>query len=321
MNANYVTEQNKLSTSGAWIWLLEILTPTGYDDLYYTNNNAIDPGDGYSTTTWPTVGGHRYWTLPFSMDDVSISTSGKFPEYRLHLNSVVLGSKLREYVQATGGLVGSIVRLMVVHSAHLSLTTPAVDEYAEILDCEVTAGSVIFTVGIPSLLGRRFPRDRYVPSFCRHRFVGALCRYVKPAYAPFTTSLPVSFLEPKDGEVVNSIYFTAGVNIIAELFRNAPGEPQGVNRALTRDTGFTVRGSIYNDGYFIADNNYPVHPNYVYVKMDGSGGRALTVETIATGVTIQLGYDACDHTLVGCRRHDNSQNYGGSPGIVGGVYG
>lgn len=201
MNQTYINESTKVSTSGAWLWLMEIAT-AGTVILRYANNNEA--------IVW---GGNTYLPISFSMDDVSMSTSGKFPEYRLQIGSVALSGTLRTQIQTTGGLVGSTVRLMVVHSAYLSLTTPAIDEMAEILNCEVTAEAVVFTVGIPSLLSRRFPRDRYVPGFCRHKFKGALCRYS------------------------------------------------------------------------------------------------------------QSGYDDCDHTLNNCIDRGNSQNFGGSPGIVGGVYG
>ena len=203
LNSAYVGEQGKISAAGAWIWLIAI-SKSGYSTMRYANNNE--------DVSWPETT-DIYSAISFAMDDVTASLQGKFPEYRLSIGEVELDSVLRIAVKASGGLVGGTVRLIVVHSDHLTLTTPAIDEYATILSCEVTADAVVFTLGIPNLLSRRFPRDRYVPGICRHKFAGALCGYA---------------------------------------------------------------ASKYTD---------------------------------------------CDHTLGACKLRNNTQNYGGSPGVAGGVYG
>jgi len=203
MNQAYTDEANLISSSGAWLWLIEIAL-SGYSTLRYANNNI--------SVVWPTVGGETYSRISLSMDDVAVSTDGSFPEYTLALGEVDVNGALRTRIRETNGLVGATLRLMVVHSAHLDLTTPAVDELAEVLRCDVTADAVALHIGIPSLLNQRFPRDRYVPGYCRHKFKGALCQY--------------------------------------------------------------------------------------------TGDMA-----------------ACNHSLEECRERNNSQNFGGSPGIVGGVYG
>ncbi|MCW4050354.1 MAG: hypothetical protein NWE89_11535 [Candidatus Bathyarchaeota archaeon] len=205
LEGDYKDEQNKLAAPGAWIWLLEITT-TGYSaPLRFTNNN--------SSLTWPTGSESVYTAIPLTMEDIEANLEGKFPECRLQIGELVLNSTLRTRVRATNGLIGSIIRMLVVHSSHLALTEAAIDESAEVLSCEVSTDVVTFVLGIPSLLNRRFPRDKYVPGFCRHKFTGALCQYV---------------------------------------------------------------AAIYTD---------------------------------------------CDHTLADCKLRNNTRNYGGSPGIVGGMYG
>lgn len=315
MNTAYITESNKIASPYAWIWLLEITT-TGYGTpLRLTNNN--------DDVTWPVAGGNTYSKMPLTVDDIQVSTSGEFPEYKLIIGDVDLSGSLRTRIGAAGGLVGSVVRFMVVHSNHLDLTTPAIDEYADILSCELTAQAVVFTIGIPNLLSRRFPRDRYVPGFCRHRFEGALCQYEQPDYSVVSNNVvfssPDSYAE---GHPVDQITAN-GVNLVTSVFSEALplGVAQGANWALSKDTGFTISGSISNDGFFLADNWYAVRPTYVYVKKEAESGRAFTPETVLTGVTIRLGYNACDHTLNACKFRDNMQNYGGSPGITGGIYG
>jgi len=319
LSPEYTEEQNKIASSGAWIWLLGIYTVGQTPDtLRFTNNNA--------DIVFPTVGGNTYLKMPFSMDDIIESTSGKFPEYTLQIGDVDLASTLRTRIKATSGLVGSSVRLMVVHSDHLTLATPAIDEIAEILSCEVTASAVLLSIGFPSMLSRRFPRDRYVPSFCRHKFGGALCRYVQPAYSRTTNN--ISFEagdEEGDKDIRYSIIRISSGRLIEDVFSGAPG---AYDRSytpsryrLTNNTGFLVSGSLYNDGWFLANSYHLVNQLWVKVFMEADGARPFVAEPAGKLITIQLGYDGCDHTLEACALRDNTQNYGGSPGIAGGMYG
>jgi len=477
MDAALVLEQNKIASSGAWIWLLEIAIAGTDTVLRYTNDNAVGGTPSQLYTTW---NGHNYWSMPFTMDDVVVSTDGKFPEYRLQIGEVDLDGAIRGWVGTNAGLVGSTVRLMVVHSAHLDLTTPAVDELAEILNCEVTAGAVVFILGIPSLLSRRFPRDKYVPGYCRHKFGGALCRYVQPTHQRKTSN--ISFIPgvvTGDPDIeYNTIYSSDG-GLITDLFSHAPGSMVSPNSlvlnggfedgvvggtkfgwdstgypnywealksssvfwsstvskygnyscfyhnssnsdaikqtinltpgvtytfsfwaviaiqdpkatfkmfviigghrygiyvhddvigwarytrtltvpadsdgvtdivfagrssvyvdgvcavvgstggdftgyGLSKDTGFTVSGSVSNDGFFLANMYHAVNELYVRVFMEDAGVKPFVAESAGAPITIRLGYDQCNHTLGACKLRNNTQNYGGSPGITGGMYG
>ena len=474
MNSDYITEQNKLTSAGAWIWLLEISVPGPYSTMRYTNNNAYGDDTSHFSTTWPTVGGEKYWTVPFSLDDMSASISGEFPEYQLRIEEVGLSSYLRTTVKASGGMVGGSVRIMIVHSDHLTLTSAAIDEVATILSCEVTAQAVTFTLGIPSLLSRRFPRDRYTPSFCRHKFEGALCGYTQPDYS--LTSSQVAFTAGGDSDTVwvgdggllalfdrlpgfrdcpdnllsnggfesgtyvaktgwhpsgyaddwtiwgaagdaerrwstdkakyntHSYYHIsarseAGVSQVVSVpagsksqftmscwvyVVSTAGEGAGgirvqiehvngyyntyasgvgwqkltltfahFNRSvvvrlggigyayfdgmctvdgavagdftelnLVGDAGFTVSGSAHNDGFLIANRLHPINDKYMWVRSQRNDwDTPFTAEGTGSAVTLQLGYTGCDHTLKACRLRNNSQNFGGSPGIAGGVYG
>jgi len=458
LDSRYITEQNKIASSGAWIWLLEIIT-TGQTTLRFANNN--------SNVRWPTgVNEELYYATSFSMDDLSVSTSGKFPEYRLQISEVDLSSNLRGQIKETGGLTGSTVRLMVVHSDHLNLTTPAIDELVEILNCELVANAVVFTIGIPSLLSKRFPRDRYVPSFCRHKFTGALCGYVVASDIYTLTSSQISFTKGDDyntvwvndgglldlfslqrgrlycpGNLLHNgdfeYYDLSGWDIdgnawVAERSserskfgsysykhrqeagsQSSRGISQGFTvekgkyyslsgwvwcseeyfwtdayiyssigprevripqkdqwvrfvienmgpasyigariylggdsgytffdgiclvegatagdytasdpAGLNTDVGFIVSGSKYNDGFFRANRFYGVDDKYVRVFTGSEPGmQEMVTESAGNEITLTVGYENCDHTLGACKLRNNSQNYGGSPGIAGGVYG
>ena len=316
LDASYITEQNKISSSGAWIWLLEIAI-TDDITLRYANDN--------SNKVWPSVGGNTYSKMPIAMDDVSVSTSGEFPTYTLQIGDVDLDGGLRTYVYSLGGLVGYTVRLRVVHSAHLDLTTPAIDEMMEILNCEVTAGAIVFTVGLPSLLSKRFPRDKYLPAFCRHKFGGALCRYVQPSYS--YTGTDISFVAGIDYNQIN----VASGWLITNVFPYVDGDhglptpiypyTPGAQLLLDDDTSFVITNSASNDGWFIAKASEVITQTRVRVFTESDKGRTFVEESAGAEITIQLGYNACDHTLEACKLRNSSQNYGGSPGIAGGMYG
>ena len=165
MDTTYLEEKNAIASNGAWIWLIEI-TLSGADPIRYANSNEDVP--------WGIYEWHR---ATFAVDDVNASIKGEFPELTLHIGDVDPHSDLREQVKETGGLIGGTLRLLVVHSAHLSLTTAAIDESAEIIGCDLDNKSVNFTLGVTNFLSKRFPQGRYVPGFCRHRFKDALCKY------------------------------------------------------------------------------------------------------------------------------------------------
>ncbi len=311
IDSNYLEESNKIAAGGAWIWLVEITTVGYGTPLRYANNN--------SDVSW---NGNTYSRMPVRMDDIHVSTDGEFPEYKLEIGDVDLTGDLRTRVAAAGGLVGSIVRFRIVHSDHLALTDPAIDEYADILSCELTNKAVVFTIGTPNLLTRRFPRDRYVPGYCRHRFIGALCQYEQPSQTIVTNDITFSTVDFAAGHPVHKIA-VADANLIYELFVYAqPGGSGNYSSwTLAKDIGFTISGTPNNDGFFLADDWYAVKSTHVFVFTELDGAQIFVPETVLTGVTLQLGYVECDHTLEACKLRDNTQNYGGSPGIAGGIYG
>ena len=303
MDTTYLEEKNVIASSGTWIWLIEI-TLSGQTSTRRTNNNE--------TVSW---GGYEWHPAAFAIDDINESTSGEFPEYRVQIDDADLSGSLRTRIQNYDGLIGETIRFRIVHSAHLDLTTPAIDESVEVLSCEVTAQSVIFTVGLPNLLGYRFPRDRYVPGFCRHKFKGGLCKYVtnRPVY----TSDGISF-----GLYATKFSLKDNNNGFVDFLKHFITPIQGTSAyMLTTDIHIIVSGSSLNNGTLLAisNPNLPVYQDRIYVEA--------FVETEAAGEPIQLStvetftFDTCDHTLEACTERNNSINYGGSPGIVGGVYG
>ncbi len=317
MDPLYIDESNKIASPYAWIWLMEIASPGYSTPLRFTSNNV--------DTTW---NGNTYTRVPFTFDDVTVSTSGEFPEFKVQVGEVGLSSAFQARYHATGGFIDNTVKLDLVHSDHLALTDPATTVYADILSSDLAAEAVILHIGIPNLLSRRFPRDRYIPAYCRHKFKGALCQYIQPTFTMTSDDVTFQTIAYTAGHPVDRILIgdqVGGINnLVRRIFWRSEPHGSGDRDAfwnLFKDTGFTVSGSLYNDGFFLADKFYQVFPTYVLVKTGDESGRDIVPEANSTRVTITLGYNQCDHTLEACRLRDNSQNYGGSPGIAGGIYG
>jgi len=460
VDSTYTTEKNKIASAGAWITLLDIAL-SGYTTLRYTSDNT-GPG-----TVWPT-GGNVYTRMPFSVDDVHVSTSGAFPQYKLVIGELDPEGTLRTQIKASRGMVHGTVRLRVVHSSHLTVTTGAVDELAEILDCSVTLDAVVFTIGLPSLLDKRFPRDRYSADFCRHMYGGALCRYTLPGVnlassqvrfeagtdyhtirvddgglLAFFDNTPGSRVCPGDlitngnmeygikggiwtggGHIIGwdtwgggaakrdwvdnqhkydtHCYYHIGsttksgisqtidvvggeqytlscwvklasppltlrlMTLVGTTYYSDPAiatsgwqkleltvTPTSANngkmtvwiggtgwawfdavcvvsgstpddyiqRQLSTNAGFTLSGSSINNGTMIANKDEEITDTFVRVCTDDVRANVFTDEAAGAAITLQLGYNECDHTLTACKLRNNAQNFGASPGMSGGVYG
>ncbi|MDD4985035.1 MAG: phage BR0599 family protein, partial [Dehalococcoidales bacterium] len=374
------------------------------------------------------------------------------------------------------GLPGVNIRFIVVHTSHLAVTTGAIDETAEVVSCSRAESEIAFTMGLPGILRRRFPRDRYSPSFCRHHFGDAFCKYqignnsltsdqivfvptseynrvyyagggfldlvsgfsgyrvcrgnlvanagfeqVNRGYLPSSGWLgmpyPLSWsLWGGAGDAMRRVVTTptkydryavhivgyganAGIKqVVAGLAYgkthrvscwckvvNTDGSPNGVRIEaahpdnpvayatgtgdweqltftlpasasngelkifvggegsayfdcvsvtptaelrqfdrfrLRHDAIVTIAGSASNDGEFVLmtgqdqrDTELRGYPNSV------AGIQTFHAEEMGETVTITAGFASCDHTIAACRMRNNSVNFGGSPGMQGGVYG
>ncbi len=325
LESQYDGEKGKLSTEHAWLWLVEI-SKTGYDTVRYTSDNAEGSifGAGYYII-WPTNGGVAYYASPIHMDDVSASLEGKFPDFRIGIGDVDINGQLRPNLSSAGGYIGGTIRIMVVHSDHLSLTEAAIDETATITGCEVRAEEVVFTAGITSKLDKRFPRDRYTPGFCRHKFGGALCGYDTNTHS--LTSNLVEFYPDYAGfgEQID-IIFVFGLELITQLLTYAEGKNRGEGAYdLTYDTYITVSGSAQgNDGVYKMLKDFTQNEQFVIVDIvhwdENNDEQSMTRELSGASITITLGLATCDHTLEHCKQRNNLNRFGGSPGVAGGVY-
>ena len=162
-----IVEKNALSNSGTWILLIDMdLSELGGSVYYWTSNNV--------NVTWP-VGGQLYSARPIRLGEVEESLSSKIPRITLQIADID-----RFYVPLLltyNGWHKASVRLRLVHSDHLDSTTPEIDETYSVVESTMDAQWIELTLGSVDPLSRRFPRDAYVATMCRHVYKGGICRY------------------------------------------------------------------------------------------------------------------------------------------------
>ena len=158
-----ITEKNKIAASGAFINLIQ-LDISGESALRFAQNNE--------DVVW---GGNTYSAFPIQIGNVNESLQGRVGTTIIKISNV--NRTLEPYLQAHDGAVGASITLTVVHSDHLTESDPVVEEEFDIIEAQSDEDWVTFTVGSVSPFQRRFPRDRYISSVCRHFFKGVLCLY------------------------------------------------------------------------------------------------------------------------------------------------
>lgn len=154
-----IAEKNKLSSSGAWLILLDITLANDSHVLLARNNEDIE---------WPTGSGDTYQKFPFDLDDMKEDKAGEHIVLNVRVSNVT--RSLMPYLEADKGLVGRSVRLCIVHSDHLDLETSEVDEYFKITKTIVDVMTVTFEFSAENLFNIQFPTDRFLKNWCRFRF-------------------------------------------------------------------------------------------------------------------------------------------------------
>lgn len=176
--ANLIVEKNKLNAKDPWLVLLDIdlNNPTGADPpTIYVANNTEDVE----------YLGNTYQASKFSLETAKQDSKGRIVPTTLKIANI--NSLIREYVEEFDGGNGSAVKVTFVNAGHLTET-----DYSELelnfssLSCFVSVKWITFTLGGPSLLNRRYPLDKYLPSHCNWQFGSAECSYVIGVTGPFT---------------------------------------------------------------------------------------------------------------------------------------
>ncbi len=112
-----------------------------------------------------------------SFGDVQENLQGGLPRIDMRISN--LDTTLNAAINLYDGLRGASVVVYVVPSDTITGTPADVAELTEIFEIiETTADNqwIAFTLGYADPLGKRFPRDRYTATACRHVYKGAFCR-------------------------------------------------------------------------------------------------------------------------------------------------
>ena len=158
-------EKNRLSSMGAWLILLTITLPDSTVVRVVRNNEDI------------TFQGNVFVAFDFSIDAVEFDTKGRLPSVSLRVGNA--GRVFQAYIEAQEGIVDSTVLMQVVNSSLLNQDFSELDLSFVIEKTIADSNYVVFELGIPSPLNKRFPLYRYSGAICNwaSRFRGAECRY------------------------------------------------------------------------------------------------------------------------------------------------
>jgi len=161
-------EKNKISSTGAWLILLEIQFQ-GATIRVVNNNEDIE---------WPAGSGTRWVAFPFELGEVSENSKGELPSLQLKVSNVT--RIIQQYLEQYAGGTDATVILRVVMSEHLDLTTPELTEVFSVKSTSTDTMWAYFNLGPDYALTQRFPTDRYMQNFCPFKFKGIKCGYSGP---------------------------------------------------------------------------------------------------------------------------------------------
>lgn len=167
-------EKNRLSTTSAWLTLLEVSLPDGTVLHLVPNAEAIS------------FDGQSYQPFPCRVESVKTDARGGLADVQIAVANV--DRTISAYVEQQD-VRGSAVRLLIVNSANLAdPSAVAADEEYEIAEITVTDQWVTFRLGHGRLLQQRFPAGRFLRDNCRWIYRSTECGYVDGYLGPGTIS-------------------------------------------------------------------------------------------------------------------------------------
>jgi phage-related protein len=160
-------EANKLASTLPWLLLLELTLPDASVLRFVRNTEDI------------VFGGYTWTAYPFTLGDQGQSGDGKVQAVTLQAGNAARA--LTPYLEQYGGLVGSQVRLIVIHAGNLAADYALLTLAYDILACHISPDGlwVEWSLGAENPMRRRFPTYVVVPLHCAWvaRFKGAECAY------------------------------------------------------------------------------------------------------------------------------------------------
>ncbi len=154
--SNLILEKNKVTTTSAWLWILDILFTGEVSPIRFVK--SLDD---------ITYEGNLYTRMPFTLDVIRDDRSGSIENLVLKFPNVL--RILEPYLEELDGAVGSIATLRLINSAYLA-EEPAFTRSFEILSTESDSVAVTATLGSSNPLLKRFPFYLYRANHCNWRF-------------------------------------------------------------------------------------------------------------------------------------------------------
>ena len=300
-----ITQKSKIATPGAWLTCIDIaypnLTTSPRTHYKFVNNteNVVIPGS-------EPLADRTYSKRAFGLGQVKESIKGELPRVVLSLYDVNL--TMRSALQDNDGWSGGEVSVRRVYVSLAGVVTDTgILQYFTILSTtwDDSSNTINFNIGVSTPLSKRFPRDRYVSTVCRHKFRDGFCRYGETGADGDVTTVYTEFV-PK-GEYAgnpNHAYIAVGV---AEAYTDfVAGQYIRISGSANNDNEYKIE-SITEDALAAAYLNLDTVHDLVY-------------ESNWPGANIRI-YTTCNHSLTQCRVHNNSHKYGASPGVSEGLYG
>jgi len=173
MTNHGIEEKNKLSSTAASLYFLDINIPSLNEILYITNNNE--------SITW---NGHEYIALDIEIDDITNNSTGEIPEFNLKLSNVKneVAKYIRLYekdIKNNGYKDDLSVVINVVFSNNLDNPIPETSLKMILRKPNITPSIVTFTLsatnGSMVLILSRMLRN-----ICRFKFKDIRCGYAGP---------------------------------------------------------------------------------------------------------------------------------------------
>lgn len=275
ISSKAITEKNKLGSP--YVWLLFVkLEVEGESDTFYVRDVADQ--------TWA---GETWIAYPFEVEPIKQSSDGKLATVSLRIANAkrALAGAMHDH----DGLVGSTVTFYLVHSDNLGSSTPEWQATFTVKSSGMNSEWVSLRLGTKNVFETPFPRLRYIPNSCSHKFRDSRCKF-SGADTDFTDS----------GDLVFD-------NSARTITRSDGGD--WTTEGFKWRTVISVSGSESNDGNYEAFNV----TSTVITIID----RTLYDETIDGTYTVTV-KESCRHTLDDCERFSNETNYGGFPGAAEG---
>lgn len=171
LSAAAILEKNKLASDGAWLILLEVQVPDGTVLRFARNTEDV---------SW---NGETWVAFPFELSVMGEEAKGEIPKVSIQVSNVTRA--VQPYLESSGGGVGSTAIIRVVHSGHLDMTTPELEELYSVTGVKVDAQWVTFTLGIEYPTTSRRPSRRNLKNFCPFRYGSVECGVSAAALAAY----------------------------------------------------------------------------------------------------------------------------------------